>query len=388
MDYFLLGYKIRGEENFFLMLIWLNLLIPVIAIIILMVFFEKKIAWWEYLLVFGVAVLAIFICKYTSTVLQTNTKEWWNSYVTQAQYYEPWDEWIVQTCYRTVSCGKNCTTMVPYDCSHREYHPAEWILVDNLGKDYSISQDFYQFLLKTWGNQKFTDLHRSFYTINGNEYSTNYDNDFDHLAPVCTQHTYTNKVRSSRSIFNFQAVKKDEIDQYGLFSYPHCDMFHYNPILGWNNSQNSDMLQKWNGLLGVRKRVHMLILVFQNQPREAGLMQEAYWKGGNKNEFILCIGVNRTNHITWTKVISWTDVQVLKTSLARKIKEMDTLVMSAVIDTMAKNVDAKFVKKDFRDFDYISVEPSNKAILITAIITFIIVLGLSLFSILNEYDEN
>jgi hypothetical protein len=132
----------------------------------------------------------------------------------------------------------------------------------------------------------------------------------------------------------------------------------------------------------------MLILVFQNQPREAGLMQEAYWKGGNKNEFILCIGVNRTNHITWTKVISWTDVQVLKTSLARKIKEMDTLVMSAVIDTMAKNVDAKFVKKDFRDFDYISVEPSNKAILITAIITFIIVLGLSLFSILNEYDEN
>jgi hypothetical protein len=132
----------------------------------------------------------------------------------------------------------------------------------------------------------------------------------------------------------------------------------------------------------------MLILVFQNQPREAGLMQEAYWKGGNKNEFILCIGVNRTNHITWTKVISWTDVQVLKTSLARKIKEMDTLVMSAVIDTMAKNVDAKFVKNDFRDFDYISVEPSNKAILITAIITFIIVLGLSLFSILNEYDEN
>jgi hypothetical protein len=199
-------------------------------------------------------------------------------------------------------------------------------------------------------------------------------------------------VRSSKSIFNFQDVSKEDFIKYGLYNYPTFkfmnntqDLINYNPILGWNNVEDSKKLQRYNGILGSWKKVHMVILVFRDKPYEASLMQEAYWKGANKNEFVLCIGVSK-NKIKWTKVISWTDKQDLKVYVSRVVKEMDTLNMSAIIDTVAANVKEKFVKKDFRDFDYITIEPSDTAILITLILTIISTVGLAVFSILNQFD--
>jgi hypothetical protein len=369
------------------MLIWLNLLIPLFAVLVLFVFFKKRMVWWEYLLVFGIPIVLILACKYTAVFIQTGTKEWWNSYVTGAAYYEDWDEWVVQTCTRTVSCGKDCETVEVYDCSHNEYHPPEWKITDNIGQTYSVSREFYEFLVKLWANQKFTDLHRDYDSNDGDMYSTVYDGRFEHLIPLCSQHTYINKVRSSRSIFNFQEISKEDVKRYGLYDYPKTDLLNYNPILGWDNRNHSDLLRKWNGKLGAYKRVHMLVLVFHDKPSETGLMQEAYWKGGNKNEFILCIGIDKNRKIRWTKVISWTDVQALKVTVARKVKEMDTLNMPAVIDTMVNRVNSQFIKKDFRDFNYLSVEPSDMALLITALITLTIVLGLSIFCVVNDKRE-
>ena len=220
-------------------------------------------------------------------------------------------------------------------------------------------------------------------------YKLSYTGDFEKLIPLSTKHTYVNKVRSSRSVFNFQEIHSDDVKKYGLYDYPKHGMFkgtedliNYNPIYGWSDPNDSKKLQRYNGLLGNNKRVHMLILIFKNQPYEAGVMQEAYWKGGNKNEFILCIGLSG-KRISWTKVISWTDVNELKVYVARKVKEMDTLSMPAVVDFMTGEVKQKFVKKDFKDFDYLAVEPSDRAVLIAFILTLVFTIGLAIFSIMN-----
>lgn len=374
------------------MLIWLNLLIPIFAVAILVIFFRSKMSWWEYLLVFGIPVITIAVCKFTSVVSQTNTNECWNSYVTRACYYEAWDEWHHETCYRTVSDANGDSHTESYDCSHRDYHPAYWEVEDNIGGSYHIDPSYYKFLVSQWGAETFKDMNRSYYTQDGDKYFTNYNQNFNTLIPLCTKHIYKNKVRSSKSVFNFQDVSKEDFTRYGLYDYPTFklmnstqNLINYNPILGWNNIADSKKLQRYNGILGSWKKVHMMILVFKDQPYEASLMQEAYWKGANKNEFVLCIGISK-NKIKWTKVISWTDKQDLKVYVTRVVKEMDTLNMSAVIDTVAANVKNRFVKKDFHDFDYITIEPSDKAILITLILTLISTVGLAFFSIFNKFD--
>ena len=72
----------------------------------------------------------------------------------------------------------------------------------------------------------------------------------------------------------------------------------------------------------------------------------------------------------------------------REVKEMDTINMPVVIDLMAKEVKAKFIKKNFRDFDYITIEPSDRAVLIAFILTLVTTIGLFLFSILNNFDAD
>jgi hypothetical protein len=63
------------------MIIWFNLLIPLIAIVVMAIFFTKKIAWWEYLVLFAVPLIAIFIAKSASVYDQVQTTEFWNSYL-------------------------------------------------------------------------------------------------------------------------------------------------------------------------------------------------------------------------------------------------------------------------------------------------------------------
>ena len=78
------------------MLIWFLMVIPIVAVLILSIFFQKKIALWEYLLVFGVPIIIIFVAKQSSIHYQTQDTEYWNSYLVSAEYYEYWSTWIIK----------------------------------------------------------------------------------------------------------------------------------------------------------------------------------------------------------------------------------------------------------------------------------------------------
>lgn len=60
----------------------------------LAVFFTKKIAWWEYFLLFLIPVMAIFVAKTASVYDQVQDKEYWNTYLTNAKYTEYWSTWV------------------------------------------------------------------------------------------------------------------------------------------------------------------------------------------------------------------------------------------------------------------------------------------------------
>jgi hypothetical protein len=368
-------------------------------------------AWWEYLVVFGIPILTIAISKITVEKSATYDREFWNSYLTCAEYIEPWSTWDDETCYREVceetcsgsgedrTCTQTCHTE-SYDCSHCDRYSATWSATDNLGRTYSISQYLFEDLCKRWNRRVFVDMNRNIdhhfgCGQDGDAYQTVFDNVFEHTQSVCVVHSYENRVQASHSVFKFQPVEADDVKKLELHGYNYnYDIFNYNPIMGISDHAASKRLSWWNAKLGAMKKVHMLILVFTDKAREAGELQEAYWCGGNKNEFVLCIGIDSKRMVQWTKVFSWSESDRLKLDVERTIYMMfsdsggKALNLSAVVDTMANMVKVGFVKKSFKDFSYLSVEPSGKAVLITFIITIIVTLGASIFCVMNDIDQD
>jgi hypothetical protein len=323
--------------------------------------------------------------------MQTNATEYWNTQIVSATYYEAWDEWIHKTCKR---CHEDCTgsgedrscheDCVDYDCSYREYHPARWVAVDNSGNTISINQTYFEELCKLWNNKVYKDMHRSFYTQDGDAYVCTFDNVLDHVIPYTTAHIYENRVKCSKSVFNFAKVDSEDVKDYGLYSYPPVPGFWYNPILGWSDPAASRRLQQYNAQLGAWRQVHIMILVYKDKPVKAAIYQEGYWKGGNKNEFILCIGV-RDNKVAWAKVISWTEQDILKVGVEKTVQAMPFNLV-AISDYMAGEVQKKFVRKQFKDFSYLTVEPTSTAVWVAFIITLLTTIGLSIYVVLNGLD--
>lgn len=377
------------------MLIYFCLIIPLIAVAVLAWKYHSRMSWWEYLVVFGVPALCIGTAKIVSTMSQTSDTEIWNSYLTKATYYEDWDEWIHKTCYHT--CYEECRDSEghtyqcnphdcnPYDCSYREYHPEYWEAFDNLGNSFYVDKIRFERLCATWANKSFQDMNRRYYTDDGDAYNTVFTGELKDVIPRTIQFTYENRVKCSRSLFNFEDVDSADIKDYGLYDYPKVSEFDHNPILGWNDPAASLRLQQYNALLGSKKQVYMLILVYKDKPVQAALYQEGYWKGGNKNEFILCIGV-RSNKIDWAKVISWTEVDELKIGVEKKVVSMDMNLMS-IVDYMTGEVNRKFIRKQFKDFSYITVEPTITALWVTFLITIVVTVGLSVYCVLNQFEE-
>lgn len=377
-------------------MIWFNLVIPLIAILVMLVFFRKRMAWWEYILIFAIPCMGIAIAKFSSVHSQTTDTEFWNSHIVNAQYVEEWETWDYETCTREVCSGsgkdRSCHSE-SYDCSHCDEYGPSWTAYNNLGQSINISQQKFEEFTKIWNNRVFADQNR--HIINhwgcgkdGDAYVTETDGVFEHIQPYSASMTYENKVQCSKSVFNFQEVDSADIKDFSLFEYNlNYNGFNYNPIFGWPDRDASKRLSQWNGLLGRSKKIHMLILVFFDKPYEAAMAQESYWKGGNKNEFILCIGLNKNKEIGWTKVISWTEVDRLKLDVERTVLTMP-FNLSAIVDTMASYTKKDFVKKSFKDFSYLTVEPTQRAIFICFIVTLVLTIGLCVFSVLNPFNED
>jgi len=373
-------------------MIYLCFIIPLIAVLFLTFVFKAKVIWWERIVIFAAPAVLIIVAKFVSVGMQTMDQEYLTFYATKATYFEPWDEWVHQTCYRTVCHGagksRSCTS-VPYDCSHRVYHPARWELYDNGGNTYPITQSRYEDLVRTWANSSFQDLNRHYYHQDGDAYNTLSDGRFEHVQPICKTEFYENKVQASKSIFNFQDVSDEEVKSAGLFRYPITafDRYDFHPIFGLKDDVASLKLERWNALLGTSKQVKMLILVFHDQPYETAMLQESYWKGGNKNEFILLLSLEKSNSaIQWSKVLSWTENEELKVRVARRAKEIGPNI-PMIVDTMVTDVNKNFVRKNWADFNYLSVEPTGTAVIVTMVLTLVLTIGLSIFSVMNQFTE-
>lgn len=372
------------------MLIWGAMVIPLVVAIALLFFFHHRTKWWEFAVPFAVSILLIAGFKFGSEISQTKDVEYWGGWVTEARYYEDWNQYIHRTCTRTVSCGKDCTTTQIYDCSYVQYHPEYWHIKDSNGAGHNISQKSYNSFVQLFGMKPvFKDMRRGYHTNDGDMYHVDWPGSVETVEPVVTVHDYENRVQAAKTVFKFQDVGPFEIDTYNLFSYPEPTLLDYPAVLGDcgpTTKAGNERLRYHNAVLGRSKELRIWILCFQDNSYGAAHFQESFWDGGNKNEAVITIGLV-DDDVQWAYVFSWSESEMFKVEIRDHLMDRKNLDLVQVADFAAQSLQTHFIRKPFSDFSYIKVEPPTWAVVTTFILTLLINLGLSYWLIHNEFHD-
>lgn len=374
------------------MYIYLTLLLPILTATILYIFFKKSVVWWELLIPFGATLIIVGIVKLIGDDMQTSATEYINDVVVEARYYEDWDEEV--SCTHSYDCNcttdskgnKSCSTCYehPYDV---DYHPKRWVLITRLDHELDITENEYNRLLSLYGNKAFVDMGRSYHSKDGDMYKTCWDNTNDKLQCIVYEHTYKNKVRVSNSIFNFPEVTTQDKTRYSLFDYPQILSNYKQPnILGAFSPKAERNMEILNGLYGSQYQLKAFILVFKGKSQMSGKLQQWYWKGGNKNEFILCIGVDKNDNIKWVYPFTWSEKKESSIELRNFVLSKTKLDLVEISNEMIKDLKG-FKRKQFKDFDYLQIDPTPGQIITTIILAILINIGSAFFVVLNDVDD-
>ena len=383
------------------MLDWIFIFIPVIVSIIILIFWMHKVVWWEILLLIVPSALIILLMNTIMVAYNTSDTEYLGSYITSVNYYEPWDEEVPCRhpiyCTRTYPCGsakspRTCTST--YVCGHLhsydvDNHPECWTKQDNYGREYSISRSEYLSLRKLFNTKdQFVELNRDYHSIDGDEYLTPWNGEPERSSSIVKEGSYTNKIRASHSVFKFEDITEEEKNKWGLYDYPTVSDYRQKVVLGAKLSPTTERkMQYINGYYGPKKQFKMFILFFKNKSASIVHKQRSYWEGGNKNELVICIGVDGKGEFQWVDAFSWMSKPALEVEVESYISGNKDMTLKGFSDWMPDQVHKHWKRRDFNDFEYLQVELTNTQLWWIMIILMIYNIVMSLWVVNNEMEN-
>jgi len=400
------------------MIIFGSIAIAAIFAIILIIFFKNKITWWELALILIIPTALSFGSKAVVESVSANFIEYWGDEVVSVWEEEPYNEWISQTCTREYACGTDskgniqyCTE--PYDCSYQNDEGPRWYAKTRLGETISITESKYdKWNIQFGGNRIKTRTRKNYATRDRCSYSsgtkfqgkqvgkysynwkTVWNGDYLSQIPVTTKHSYENRIKASDySVFNYIEVTDETADSLKLFKYPEFkrNFFNYPSVLGWNNKKVQKSLQKINAKLGHSKQVRIWLLIHNTDNEDIGIQQENYWVGGNKNELVINLGVDKEGNIVWNHIFTWSTSAGMVSDIKTYIESKEKFNEKNLLD-IVKNTDEEVTKNwerlEFTQFDYITVEPPLWLVIMAYVFTLALCIGISVYAIRNEYDAD
>jgi hypothetical protein len=378
------------------MSVWLIIFLPILVTIILLVFFRKKIVLWEILALIIPSALLILIMNTIMIHSLTTDTQYLGAYIPKVYNYKAWDEKVScrHPIYCSRSCGKNCTTT--YVCGHVhafdvDYHPEYWTKEDNYGREYIISKYEYTKLSKQFENKEnFIDMHRDYYSIDGDALCVHWNNKPETADAVTLTDTYENKIKASHSIFKFEEVSDKSKLAWGLYDYPEIPALYQPCVLGRPISIKANRkFQYINGYYGVNKQFKLFILFFKDQSIESAFKQRSYWEGGNKNELVVCVGTNKSGKLQWCKSFSWMDKPELEVRIDGFMnKYLDRQVdLDKFADWLPKEIEQHWKRKEFKDFDYLTIEVTTAQLIWILVIIGLYNIGMSIWIVINEFEN-
>lgn len=233
----------------------------------------------------------------------------------------------------------------------------------------------------------FVDMHRHYYTRDGDAYEYRWNGQPATLYSVTREHEYENKVKASRSVFKFEDISKKEARRLGLHDYPKIRFCDQSPIIGAKFSARQERaIRVLNARYGPKKEFRLYLLFYRNKPLSIADRQRFYWQGGNKNELVVCVGLDSRNRVMWSDAFSWCDSPVLAVK-SRDWFTSHRLDLYAFASYIEPIVQKEWKRKEFSDFKYLSVELSNKEYWAIIIIMLLLNIGLSVWVVRNNYKN-
>lgn len=366
---------------------WLPLVVPFLVIPFIMIFYSHKLVWWELTLPMLPVLVTVPTMHFLGERYQTYDVERWRGWVEKVRYYEDWNEYVHQTCTRTVGSGKNARTET-YDCSYVRYHPPYWKAYSSNSEEISITENLYKKIKERFGNSLFVELNRHYYTNDGDMYESVWNHEKMKLVPTCTEHVWENRVKASTNVYNWPNVDPKLL---GLYEYPSIKDVFNDPVVlgdgGPTTKKGSSRALYWNSILAREKQVNLWILFFKNKPRSIAKDQESYWRRGKKNELVVCIGVDDHYNVTWSHVFSWTDKRDMLIDIRSHLERSTKFDLTKEVDYIAAKINKEWKRKNFSDFDYLSVDQPIWATIVSWILTILLTLGVAVYAVSNDIEN-
>jgi len=370
------------------------LCIPIFLGLIAFFLFNTRVTIGEVILPTVACMLLIFTMKGCSTSYNTSDTEYHTNKAYKVVYEEDWNEYIEKTCTKTVCTGsgkdEKCHTET-YDCSYVDYHPATYTLIDDAENSYSISPLEFEKICKKWHDKHWVNMYRDYHNNDGDKYYGEWNGDIKTLITTHSTHSYENRVQAARSIYNYEELTEKDVKDNRLIEYPDPNGYEMPAILS-NDVKfpkwKQDELNRINGILGAKKQVQVFLLVWKNMPSDVAEMQKAYWKGGNKNELVICVGVDKNENIVWNNVFTWSEKDIVKIKIRDYL--LDERGKKLNIKGLSKFTETVIVKdwkrKQFKDFAYLHIELTRGQVIWIYIMTTIVSIGLTIFIVVNGYN--
>lgn len=370
-------------------------IIPFFVAIILFLFFRRKVVWWEYVVLIIPSLFFSLLIKLCMVSYNSSDTEYLGGYVTKIVYYEEWDEMVLRTKTRRVPCGRDSNGHTQYRTEtytvwERDYHPERWVYVNNENNfEHNISKKLYNKIkFRLNSPAVFKDMKRNYHRIDGDAYVTMYDGSIEHLYDITWSHKYKNKVQASQSntIFKMLDIDKEMADSLGLYEYPEITDLAQNPILGRNVSKEEVQIFRYiNAMKGKKNQFRTYVLFFNYDEFDKSELQKSYWQNGNKNEFIVCLGM-KGDSVVWTNSFSWCDMPKLEVKTRSYFIDNPKLDLVKYGTWLNNNIDENWVRKEFEDFKYIDIELSTGQYIALFFLTIVFNIGVGIAVIYNNIN--
>lgn len=320
--------------------------------------------WWLYLIMLTVAELILWMFR---NIFKKHTaKEFISAYVTAVHHEFPWVE-KRERQERVQDSNGNSHTETRIEYIH---HPDSWHWELNNGTCQAIDDELFDY----WCDAFDTGVHfEHVYHHNcvrgGNGECCLWDGDPYNTQTVTYKRKYYNPIRYSHSIFKTEFISKKQAQTLGLYDYPDIDDCDQEVVLdrdGLLADNVAEAVQKefqlLNAFEGDDHEIHVFVLLFDATKHSLAVVEEQrnYWFNGNKNEFVVCLGVEG-NEVKWSNTFSWMDFETPTLGIATNqyFLEHTELDLLKFVGWLKANI-TLWKRKEAKDFKYLGVNLSPK----------------------------
>lgn len=184
------------------------------------------------------------------------------------------------------------------------YHPPLYRYSVNISQEvWECKEDFFNYVQANWGSRRYKDRWEDPNIMEtgargGCHYFFNPAN--CRCIPLALPHEYTNKIKNSYSVFSFKnkpaagrPMFPHPVNDYGGDT--HCIL---NGTQIEISAETAYAYQLFNAVNAPQAQMRLYVLLFDaDLTPDIVDEQKALWDGGEKNEFVVCLGVGRDGRV-------------------------------------------------------------------------------------------